>query len=97
MMPSASAEAEVTAMAASAPMRLFSVRRSSPSAARMTTGIETCSGDHPHASAMASAPNETWLSPSPIIEYRLSTSGTPSSAAHSETRTPTTKARTMNG
>ena len=95
--PMASAEALTTAMAASAPMRLFSVIRSSPSAARITTGMDTGSGAQPQASAMLSAPKDTWLSPSPIMEYRFSTSGTPSSAAHSATRIPTTNARRMNG
>ena len=59
--------------------------------------MENHSGAKPQASATASAPKETWLSPSPIIEYRFSTSGTPSSAAHSETKIPTANARTMKG
>ena len=49
------------------------------------------------ASATDSAPKDTWLSPSPIMEYRLSTSGTPSSAAHSDSSTPAAKARTIKG
>ena len=51
-----------------APIRLFSVIRSSPSAASTTTGIDTGSGAQPQASAMLSAPKDTWLSPSPIME-----------------------------
>ena len=97
MTPTASEEADTTAMAASAPMRLRSVIRSSPSAATMTTGMDTGSGAQPQASATDSAPKDTWLSPSPIMEYRLSTSGTPSSAAHSDSSTPAAKARTMKG
>ena len=97
MTPTASEEAEVTAMAASAPIRLRSVIRSRHSAAMITTGMDTGRGAQPQATATASAPKDTWLSPSPIMEYRFSTSGTPSSAAHSDTRMPTTKARRMNG
>ena len=95
--PAASDEALTTAMAASAPMRLFSVIRSSPSAASTTTGMDTGSGAQPQASAMLSAPKDTWLRPSPIMEQRFSTSGTPSSAAHRAMRTPTTNARRING
>ena len=84
-------------MAASAPIRLRSVMRSSSSAATITTGMDTGSGAQPQATATASAPKDTWLSPSPIMEYRFSTSGTPSSAAHSDTRMPTMKARRING
>ena len=66
--PAASDEALTTAMAASAPMRLFSVMRSRPSAASTTTGMDTGSGAQPQASAMLSAPKDTWLRPSPIME-----------------------------
>ena len=97
MMPMARAEADTTAMAASAPSLLRSVIRSSPRAARTTTGMETGSGAHPQATATDSAPKDTWLRPSPIMEYRFSTRGTPKSAAHTDTKIPTTKARTMNG
>ena len=78
-------------------MRLFSVSRSRPRAAKITTGMDTGSGAQPQATAMDRAPKDTWLRPSPIMEYRLSTRGTPSSAAHRDTRMPTTKARTMKG
>ena len=57
--PMARADALTTAMAASAPMRLFSVIRSSPSAASTTTGMDTGSGAQPQARAMLSAPKET--------------------------------------
>ena len=50
----------------------------------------------PRDMAMVSAPKPTWLRPSPIIEYRFSTSVTPSSDAHSDTSAPTTSARWMN-
>ena len=59
--------------------------------------MDTGSGAQPQATAMDRAPKDTWLRPSPIMEYRLSTRGTPSSAAHRDTRMPTTKARTMKG
>ena len=97
MTPAARDEADTTAMAASAPMRLFSVSRSRPRAAKITTGMDTGSGAQPQATAMDRAPKDTWLRPSPIMEYRLSTRGTPSSAAHRDTRMPTTKARTIKG
>ena len=71
--------------------------RKRPSAARITTGIDTGSGAHPQATATEIAPKDTWLSPSPIMEYRFSTNDTPSSAAHRDTSIPTTKARTING
>ena len=67
MTPVARAEAEVRAMAASAPMRLFSAMRSSTSAATITTGMLTATGAQPQATAMARAPKLTWLSPSPIM------------------------------
>ena len=97
MMPIANAEADTTAMAASAPSLLRSVIRSSPRAARTTTGMDTGRGAHPQATATDSAPKDTWLRPSPIMEYRFSTRGTPKSAEHTDTKIPTTKARTING
>ena len=33
-----------------------------------TMGMENHSGAKPHATATDSAPNDTWLSPSPIME-----------------------------
>ena len=50
----------------------------------------------PSETATVSAPKPTCESPSPIIEYRLSTSTTPNSAAHSATSAPTISARWMN-
>ena len=49
------------------------------------------------ADAIASAPNPTWDRPSPIMEYLLRTSVTPSTAAHRATRTPMHRALTMKG
>ena len=68
MTPMARAEALVTAMAASAPMGLFSDIRSRATAARITTGMDTGRGAQPQARAMARAPKDTWLRPSPIME-----------------------------
>jgi len=68
MTPMASAEAENTAIIASAPTRLFSATCISANAAMTTTGMENHSGAKPHATATDSAPNDTWLSPSPIME-----------------------------
>ena len=56
-----------------------------------TTGMDTGSGAHPQATATDKAPKDTWLRPSPIMEYRFSTRGTPKSAAHTDTKIPTTK------
>ena len=53
--------------------------------------------DIPSTVAMASAPNATCESPSPIKEYLLSTKVTPSNAEQSEISIPTTKAYLMNG
>ena len=64
----ASEEALITAMAASLFQRGLSATRSSKNAAAMTTGMENHSGVMPSATAMASAPKETWLRPSPIME-----------------------------
>ena len=66
-------------------------------AAKMTTGMEKYNGVTPSATAMASAPKETWLRPSPIMEYRFRTSGTPNRAAHRLTSTPAIKALCIKG
>ncbi len=96
-MPTASALAEMIAIAASLCIRPFSEILSRRNAASTTTGIDTGSGDQPMATATDSAPNDTWDSPSPIIEYRFSTSVTPRSAAQSDTRIPPRKALTRKG
>ena len=44
------------------------LHRSRKNAAKITTGIEKYSGVNPSATAMASAPKDTWLNPSPIME-----------------------------
>ena len=61
--------------------------RSRKNAAKMTTGMEKYNGVTPSATAMASAPKETWLRPSPIMEYRFRTSGTPNRAAQAHQHT----------
>ena len=68
MMPMARADALVTAMAASLFQRGLAASRSRKNAARITTGMEKYSGVNPRATAMASAPKDTWESPSPIME-----------------------------
>ena len=68
IMPMARALAEIMAMAASLFTWPFSVMRSRKNAASTTTGMDTFKGDQPRARAMDSAPKETWLSPSPIME-----------------------------
>ena len=94
--PTASAPVEMRAIAASPLSLPFSFIAKSAKAARMTIGIEKYSGAMLAAQAMASAPNPTWERPSPIMENRLSTRLTPSSAQHSEIRPPTTSARSIN-
>ena len=68
MTPMARALEEMSAMAASPLIFLLSLRRSSSTAARITTGTATASGARCSAEATASAPKPTWLSPSPIME-----------------------------
>ena len=75
----------------------FPAMRSRKKAASTTTGMEKYSGVKPRATAMARAPKETWLSPSPIMEYRFSTRDTPSRAQHRDTSVPATSARRMKG
>ena len=87
----------MTAMAASLFQRGLSATRSSRKAARITTGMENHRGVTPRATAMARAPKDTWLRPSPIMEYRFNTRDTPSSAAHRLTSTPAIRARCMKG
>ena len=67
-MPMARAEALAAAMAASLFQWGRPAIRSSRKAARITTGMENHSGVMPRAMAMARAPKETWLRPSPIME-----------------------------
>ena len=95
--PSARAPLEMRAMAASPLMRLLWEMRSSSTAASTTTGMVTASGAQLKAVATASAPKPTCESPSPIMEKRLSTSEVPSSAAQSETSSPTSMARARKG
>ena len=87
----------MTAMAASLFQWGWLAIRSRKKAARTTTGMEKYSGVIPRATAMARAPKDTWLRPSPIMEYRFSTRDTPSRAAHRLTSTPAMRARCMKG
>ncbi|MPN51303.1 hypothetical protein SDC9_198946 [bioreactor metagenome] len=66
--PMASELVEISAMAASPLILLFSLMRSSRKAATTHTGMERVKGDTFIAVAMASVPNPTWDKPSPIIE-----------------------------
>ena len=91
--PRAREEALTTAMAASLFHRGLSATRRRRKAAATTTGMEKYSGVNPRAAAMARAPKDTWLRPSPIMEYRFRTKGTPSRAAQRLTSTPATRAR----
>ena len=95
--PIAIAPVESTAIAASPCMRRFSVSHIKTNAASITIGSETAIEAFPTCStvAIAKAPKPTWLKPSPIMEYRFSTSVTPSKLAHSDTSVPTTSARVM--
>lgn len=97
IIPIASALLEIRAIAASpfTPEEEALTRRSR-NAARMHTGTETASGAQLNAIATAIVPNPTWLSPSPIIEKRFSTSTIPRSDAHSEISVPAIKARMIN-
>ena len=95
--PIARADADIAAIAASDFITPFSFIRSSINAAAITTGIDSLRGAIPQATAMESAPYETWESPSPIIEYCFNTRLTPRSAAHNDTSIPTINALTING
>ena len=67
-MPMARALAEISAMAASLFILLFSVILRRKNAASTTTGMDTFKGDQPMARATERAPKDTWESPSPIME-----------------------------
>ena len=95
--PTARADADIAAIAASDFITPFSVILNSRKAASTTTGIDTLRGAIPHATAIDNAPYETCESPSPIIEYCLSTRLTPRSAAQSDTSIPTINALTIKG
>lgn len=97
MIPMARDPAEIIAIAASLLIFPFPVIRRSRTAAAATTGIDTARGAQLKATAIESAPKETWDSPSPIIEYRFSTRLTPRSDAQSEIQIPPIIARTRNG
>ena len=94
--PIASALLERRAIAASPFILPSELILSRINAATITTGMDTCKGAKFSAEAIASAPKPTCDNPSPIIEKRFNTRLTPRSAAHSETRSPTTSARRRN-
>ena len=95
IIPIARAELDITAIAASPFILTLPLILKSITAAIITTGTETSRGAILKATAMQRAPKATWPSPSPIIEYRLSTRLTPSSDAQTETIMPTATALTM--
>ena len=68
IIPAARALADIMAIAASLFTLPCSVILRRKNAARITTGIDTLSGDQPTATATDRAPKDTWDSPSPIIE-----------------------------
>ena len=74
----ARAEVEKIAMAESPFSWECSESRRRNTAARITTGIATFRGARFMTAATDRAPKPTWDSPSPIMEYRLSTRLTPS-------------------
>ena len=96
MTPMASAPLHTIATVASPFNLLFSLILNIRKAAAIHTGIATLRGAVPAAAAAASAAKPTWDSPSPIIEYLLSTMLTPRSEAHNDTRRPTVIALTIN-
>ena len=86
--PIANALLDINAMAESPLILLFSLILSSKNAEITTTGMATGNGVRLNADAIANAPNPTWESPSPIIEYLFNTRLTPNNDAQSETGIP---------
>ena len=62
----------------------------------ITSGIENSIGAIPRMVANATLPKATCDKPSPIMEYLLKTSDTPTKAAHSDNNKPTINALCMN-
>ncbi len=62
----------------------------------ITRGIENSIGAIPKIVASATLPKATCDKPSPIIEYLLKTSDTPTKAAHSDINIPTINALCIN-
>ena len=95
MIPMAREAVEMTAIAESPLILLFSLIRRRKKAAITTMGIANSRGAAAlTAAAIANAPNPTWDKPSPIMEYLLRTRLTPRSAAQSAIREPPMTART---
>ena len=90
------ADADINAIPASPLILLFSLSLKRRIEAITTTGIDTTRGANPRTVEIANAPKATWESPSPIIEFFLSTRDTPIKEAHRLIKTPTIKALTIN-
>ncbi len=93
--PSASADADKTAIAASPLILEFCLMRKIKTAAIITIGMENSRGANPQTIAMAVAPKATCDRPSPIMDCLRRTRLEPISAAQIEIMRPTTKARTI--
>ena len=91
--PTASAEADRAAIAASPLIFAFWLIRSIMMAETITIGIENSRGAIPSTVAIAVAPKATCDSPSPIIDCLRRTRLEPMSAEHKVIMIPTTKAR----
>ena len=91
IVPIASAEAEKAAMTASFWFLCFELRmrREQTIATVMAIGV----GARPRTIAIATAPKETWDSPSLIMDWLRSTRQTPSRAAQADMIAPATIAR----
>lgn len=94
--PMAMELADITAIAESPRILLFSFSRSNKKATIITIGKEKYIGENWNIVAIAKAPKATCERPSPIIEYFFNTNVTPSKEAHSEIRVPTMIALTIN-
>jgi hypothetical protein len=94
--PIAIALADITAIAESPRILLFSFSRSNKNATIITIGNEKYRGENWNIVAIAKAPKATCESPSPIIAYFFNTNVTPNKEAHSEIRVPTMMALTIN-
>ena len=86
--PIANALLDINAMAESPLILLFSLILNNKNAEMTTTGMATGNGVRLNADAIANAPNPTWESPSPIMEYLFNTRLTPNNDAQSETGIP---------
>ena len=90
--PSAIELVEIKATEESPFMFEFELTRKSKNADKTVIGIEIIKGEAFKAIAIAIEPKATWDNPSPIIEYRFRTSGTPSRAEQIAIKEPATSA-----